>query len=125
MSDKPLADALALVKFGPCKSAERPQDWVNVASPMCAHCLDCEDVNLAAARIITDAYQAIQSERDALHAAALTLILAKGRYNTMLAYKALEELVSRNSGSRSGEGNAIALAPPTLDSGLPKDVPGG
>ena len=54
----PLRDALALVDFGPCKTADRPQDWVNVASPMCAHCEGVEDVNLAAARIIAAEYRA-------------------------------------------------------------------
>jgi hypothetical protein len=52
-----LADALALVDFGPCKDAERPQDWINVAGPMCAHCDGTEDVNLAAARIIAAEYR--------------------------------------------------------------------
>ena len=49
--------ALALVDFGPCRGAERPQDWINVASPMCAHCEGAEDVNLAAARIIAAEYR--------------------------------------------------------------------
>ena len=49
--------ALALVDFGPCRGAERPQDWINVASPMCAHCEEAEDVNLAAARIIAAEYR--------------------------------------------------------------------
>jgi hypothetical protein len=49
--------ALALVDFGPCRGAERPQDWINVASPMCAHCDGVEDVNLAAARIIAAEYR--------------------------------------------------------------------
>jgi len=49
--------ALALVDFGPCRSAERPQDWINVAGPMCAHCEGAEDVNLAAARIIAAEYR--------------------------------------------------------------------
>jgi hypothetical protein len=49
--------ALALVDFGPCKTADRPQDWINVASPMCAHCEGVEDVNLAAARIIAAEYR--------------------------------------------------------------------
>jgi hypothetical protein len=53
----PLRDALALVDFGPCKTADRPQDWMNVASPMCAHCEGVEDVNLAAARIIAAEYR--------------------------------------------------------------------
>ena len=49
--------ALALVDFGPCKGSERPQDWINVAGPMCAHCEGVEDVNLAAARIIAAEYR--------------------------------------------------------------------
>ena len=49
--------ALALVDFGPCRGAERPQDWINVASPMCALCEGLEDVNLAAARIIAAEYR--------------------------------------------------------------------
>jgi len=49
--------ALALVDFGPCRGAERPQDWINVASPMCAHCEGMEDLNLAAARIIAAEYR--------------------------------------------------------------------
>ena len=49
--------ALALVDFGPCRGAERPQDWIKVASPMCAHCEGAEDVNLAAARIIAAEYR--------------------------------------------------------------------
>jgi len=49
--------ALALVDFGPCRGAERPQDWINVAGPMCAYCEDMEDVNLAAARIIAAEYR--------------------------------------------------------------------
>lgn len=49
--------ALALVDFGPCRGAERPQDWINVAGPMCAHCEGVEDVNLAAARIIAAEYR--------------------------------------------------------------------
>ena len=49
--------ALALVDFGPCRGAERPQDWINVAGPMCAHCDGVEDVNLAAARIIAAEYR--------------------------------------------------------------------
>ena len=52
-----LDDALALVDFGPCKTANRPQDWINVAGPMCAHCEGVEDVNLAAARIIAAEYR--------------------------------------------------------------------
>jgi hypothetical protein len=68
MSD-PLSSAIALVKFGPCKSAECPQDWVNVAVPMCAHCEGVEDINLAAARIILGRLEAVQSERDRLREA--------------------------------------------------------
>jgi hypothetical protein len=49
--------ALALVDFGDCRDAERPQDWINVAGPMCAHCIGAEDVNLAAARIIAAEYR--------------------------------------------------------------------
>ena len=49
--------ALALVDFGPCRGAERPQDWINVAGPMCAHCERAEDVNIAAARIIAAEYR--------------------------------------------------------------------
>lgn len=49
--------ALALVDFGPCRGAERPQDWINVASPMCGLCEGREDVNLAAARIIAAEYR--------------------------------------------------------------------
>ena len=49
--------ALALVDFGPCRSGARPQDWLDVAGPMCAHCEELEDVNLAAARIIATAYR--------------------------------------------------------------------
>jgi hypothetical protein len=52
-----LDGALALVDFGPCRGAERPQDWINVAGPMCAHCEGVEDVNLAAARIIAAEYR--------------------------------------------------------------------
>ena len=55
--EQKLKDALALVDFGPCRGAERPQDWLKVASPMCAHCIGIEDVNLAAARIIAAAYR--------------------------------------------------------------------
>ena len=53
----PLRDALSLADFGPCRTADRPQDWINVASPMCAHCEGAEDVNLAAARIIAWEYR--------------------------------------------------------------------
>ena len=53
----PLRDALSLADFGPCRTADRPQDWINVASPMCAHCEGVEDVNLAAARIIAWEYR--------------------------------------------------------------------
>ena len=49
--------ALALVDFGPCRGAERPQDWINAAGPMCAHCEGVEGVNLAAARIIAAEYR--------------------------------------------------------------------
>jgi len=49
--------ALALVDFGPCRVAEHPQDWINVAGPMCAHCEGMEDLNLAAARIIAAEYR--------------------------------------------------------------------
>jgi hypothetical protein len=49
--------ALTLVDFGPCRGSERPQDWINVAGPMCAHCRVAEDVNLAAARIIAAEYR--------------------------------------------------------------------
>jgi hypothetical protein len=49
--------ALALVDFGPCRGAEHPQDWINVAGPMRAHCEGVEDVNLAAARIIAAEYR--------------------------------------------------------------------
>jgi hypothetical protein len=52
-----LADALALVEFGPCRDAARPQDWMAVASPMCQHCEGTEDVNFAAARIIAAEYR--------------------------------------------------------------------
>lgn len=54
--DQQLKDALALVDFGACRDGD-PADWTNVASPMCAHCIGLEDVNLAAARIIADAYR--------------------------------------------------------------------
>jgi hypothetical protein len=54
-----LADALALVEFGPCRDAARPQDWMSVAAPMCAHCQGSEDVNFAAARIIAVEYKAL------------------------------------------------------------------
>ena len=37
-NERQLADALALVDFGPCREADRPQDWINVAAPMCAYC---------------------------------------------------------------------------------------
>jgi hypothetical protein len=49
--------ALSLVDFGPCRGAERPQDWINVAGLMCAYCEGVEDVNLAAARIIAAEYR--------------------------------------------------------------------
>ena len=52
-----LDDALALVDFGPCRGSKRPQDWVNLAGPMCDHCEGEEDVNLAAARIIAAEYR--------------------------------------------------------------------
>jgi hypothetical protein len=52
-----LVDALALVEFGPCRDAARPQDWMAVASPMCQHCEGTEDVNFAAARIIAAEYR--------------------------------------------------------------------
>jgi hypothetical protein len=52
-----LKDALALVDFGACRDSQSPQDWMNVAAPMCAYCVGTEDVNLAAARIIADAYR--------------------------------------------------------------------
>lgn len=55
----PIHAALALVDFGPCKDADRPQDWIYVASAMCAHCEGTEDVNLAAARIITAEYREV------------------------------------------------------------------
>lgn len=48
--------ALALVDFGACRDGD-PADWINVASPMCAHCIGAEDVNLAAARIIAAEYR--------------------------------------------------------------------
>jgi hypothetical protein len=59
-----LDDALALVDFGPCKTADRPQDWINVAGPMCKHCEGVEDVNLAAARIIADEYRKLLAESE-------------------------------------------------------------
>jgi hypothetical protein len=52
-----LVDALALVEFGPCRDADRPQDWMAVASPMCQHCEGTEDVNFAAARILAAEYK--------------------------------------------------------------------
>ena len=52
--------ALALVDFGPCRDGD-PADWINVASPMCAHCIGTEDVNLAAARIIAAEYRKAQA----------------------------------------------------------------
>jgi hypothetical protein len=60
--------ALALVDFGPCKTAARPQDWINVAGPMCAHCEGVEDVNLAAARIIAAEYRKALSVIEAIEA---------------------------------------------------------
>jgi hypothetical protein len=57
MSGSALADALALVDFGACRDSGRPAKWIEVAEPMCAHCKGSEDVNLAAARIIADAYR--------------------------------------------------------------------
>jgi len=48
--------ALALVDFGACRDGD-PADWINVAAPMCAHCIGAEDVNLAAARIIAAEYR--------------------------------------------------------------------
>ena len=53
--------ALALVDFGACRDGD-PADWINVASPMCAHCIGSEDVNLAAARIIAAEYRKSRDE---------------------------------------------------------------
>ena len=50
--------ALALVDFGACRDGD-PADWINVAAPMCAHCVGAEDVNLAAARILAAEYRNI------------------------------------------------------------------
>jgi len=64
MNDTPLNAALALVAFGPARGNARPQDWINVASPMCKYCRECEDVNFAAARIIADYVTALESVCD-------------------------------------------------------------
>jgi hypothetical protein len=56
-----LVDALALVEFGPCRDAARPQDWMAVASPMCQHCEGTEDVNFAAARILAAEYKRLSA----------------------------------------------------------------
>jgi len=58
--------ALALVNFGPRRGAEHPQDWINVAGPMCAHCEGAEDVNLAAARIIAAEYRKVMAVLEAI-----------------------------------------------------------
>jgi hypothetical protein len=54
--EQQLKDALALVDFGSCRDGD-PADWINVASPMCAHCIGTEYINLAAARIVTAEYR--------------------------------------------------------------------
>lgn len=45
---RPVLDALALVNFG----TEKTSDWLNVAGPMCAHCIGTENVDQAAGRIL-------------------------------------------------------------------------
>jgi hypothetical protein len=58
--------ALALVDFGACRDGD-PADWINVASPMCDHCIGSEDVNLAAARILAAAYREKCKEVQQIH----------------------------------------------------------
>jgi len=58
-----LKDALALVDFGACRDGN-PADWINVASPMCAHCIGTEDINLAAARIVTAEYRKLLAKKE-------------------------------------------------------------
>ena len=41
-------DAMALVKYGTGRASE----WMNVAEPMCAHCIGRENVDQAAGRIL-------------------------------------------------------------------------
>ena len=52
-----IAIALELVDFGPCRTSERPQDWIALANPLCAECGDGENVNHAAGRILAAAYR--------------------------------------------------------------------
>ena len=70
MSNPELDAALALVDFGPCRTAARPQDWIAAVTPIFAYSKDFEDVNLAAARIIAAEYRRV-----------LDLIEAKGGSN--------------------------------------------
>ena len=47
-----LKHALALTDFGPCRTSPSPEKWIELASPMCQHCREGEDVSVAAGRIL-------------------------------------------------------------------------
>ena len=52
------SDALALVDAGPIKTAK----WMLCVTPMCRHCLPCEDVDQAAARILAGEVRRLRGE---------------------------------------------------------------
>ena len=89
-----LEAALALVDFGPCRDGD-PADWINVASPMCAHCIGSEDVNLAAARIIAAEYRKSRDEL-MLRGNKLTTETAKSNETTPQV-TILTEITRRNT----------------------------
>jgi hypothetical protein len=90
-----LEAALALVDFGPCRGAKRPQDWVNVASPMCEHCIGEEDVNLAAARIIAESRMEMMEMMEMIQRCEMWLsTIPEGRKMQLECHRVLASNVS-------------------------------
>jgi hypothetical protein len=56
----PLADAMALIALGPQRSANAV-DWCRVSLEMCKHCEGAEDVNEAAARILSQRMKKLEN----------------------------------------------------------------
>jgi hypothetical protein len=64
MNNTPLTASLELVSFEQATGSSSPKDWMKVALPMCQYCRECEDVNMAAARIIADYANELESVCD-------------------------------------------------------------
>ena len=47
-----LEAAEALIAFGPCRGSLNPARWMELATPLCPHCIAIENVDQAAGRIV-------------------------------------------------------------------------